>query len=140
MGFPYISKRRPKKRSLPEIECVFGQNEDGDHQLKHLYHKLVELWVHIIKWCPSKRCHPKMVTPGAGCPPPPPPPSDTTDLKLNILKLADIYGFELAKYMHQLHNNRLLFYLHEDYVKLNEMHSQGCRNPMGGEKGDISPQ
>ena len=43
--------------------------------------------------------------------------------KLNVLKLADIYSLELAKYMHQLHNNKLPFSLYEDYVKLNEIHS-----------------
>ena len=43
--------------------------------------------------------------------------------KLNVLKLADIYSLELAKYMHQLHNNKLPFSLFEDYVKLNEIHS-----------------
>ena len=47
--------------------------------------------------------------------------------KLNILKLADIYGLELHKYMHQLHNNELLFSLYEDYVKLNETHSHNTR-------------
>ena len=47
--------------------------------------------------------------------------------KLNILKLADIYGLELAKYMHQLHNNKLPFSLYEDYVKLNEIHSHNTR-------------
>ena len=47
--------------------------------------------------------------------------------KLNILKLADIYDLELAKHMHQLHNNKLPFSLHEDYVKLNEMHTHNTR-------------
>ena len=37
--------------------------------------------------------------------------------RYNILKLEDIYGLELAKYMHQLHNNKLPFSLFEDYVK-----------------------
>ena len=37
--------------------------------------------------------------------------------KLNILKLEEIYGLELAKYKHQLHNNKLPFFLFEDYVK-----------------------
>ena len=46
--------------------------------------------------------------------------------KLNILKLADIYGLELAKYMHQLRNNKLPFSLY-DYVKLNEIHSHNTR-------------
>ena len=45
----------------------------------------------------------------------------------NILKLADIYGLELAKYMHQLHNNKLPFFLYEDYVELNEIHSHNTR-------------
>ena len=43
--------------------------------------------------------------------------------KLNILKLANIYGLELTKYVHQLHSNKLPFSLYEDYVKLNEIHS-----------------
>ena len=47
--------------------------------------------------------------------------------KLNIFKLADIYGLELAKYMHQLHNNKLPFSLYEDYVKLNKIHSHNTR-------------
>ena len=47
--------------------------------------------------------------------------------KLNILKLADIYGLELAKYMHQLHDNKLPFSLYEDCVKLNEIHSHNTR-------------
>ena len=47
--------------------------------------------------------------------------------KLNILKLEDIYGLKLAKYMHQLHNNKLPFSLFEDYVKLNEIHSHNTR-------------
>ena len=47
--------------------------------------------------------------------------------KLNVLKLADIYDLELAMHMHQLHNNKLLFSLCEDYVKLNEMHSHNTR-------------
>ena len=47
--------------------------------------------------------------------------------KVNILKLADIYGLDLAKYMHQLHNNKLPFSLYEDYVKLNEIHSHYIR-------------
>ena len=47
--------------------------------------------------------------------------------KLYILKLADMYDLELAKYMHQLHNNKLLFSLYEDYVKLNEIHSHNTR-------------
>ena len=47
--------------------------------------------------------------------------------KLNVLKLADIYSLELAKYMHQLHNNKLPFSLYEDYVKLNEIHSHKTR-------------
>ena len=44
-------KVKTKKRSSPEIECVFGPNK----------------W-----WGPNKLtkwCHPKMMTPGAGCPP-----------------------------------------------------------------------
>ena len=47
--------------------------------------------------------------------------------KLNILKLEDIYGLELAKDMHQLHNNKLPFSLFEDYVKLNEIHNHNTR-------------
>ena len=47
--------------------------------------------------------------------------------KLNILKLEDIYGLELAKYMHQLHNNKLPFSLFEDYVKRNEIHNHNTR-------------
>ena len=47
--------------------------------------------------------------------------------KLDILKLADIYGFELGKYMHQVHNNKLPFSLYEEYVKLNEIHSHNIR-------------
>ena len=43
--------------------------------------------------------------------------------KPNILKLADIYGLELAKYMHQLYINKLPFSLCEGYLKLNEIHS-----------------
>ena len=39
-----------------------------------LYPKSVELWFHIMIWCHSKRCHPKMVSPGAG----PPSISDAT--------------------------------------------------------------
>ena len=47
--------------------------------------------------------------------------------KLNTLKLADMHGLELAKYMHQLHNNKLPFSLYEDYVKLNEILSYNTR-------------
>ena len=47
--------------------------------------------------------------------------------KLNISKLADIYGLELAKYMHQLHNNKLPFSLYKDYIKLNEIHRHNTR-------------
>ena len=47
--------------------------------------------------------------------------------KLNILKVEDIQGLELAKYMHQLHNNKLPFSLFEDYVKLNEIHNHNTR-------------
>ena len=36
--------------------------------------------------------------------------------KLNILKSADIYVVELDKYMHQLHKNKLPFFLHEDLL------------------------
>ena len=46
--------------------------------------------------------------------------------KLNVFKLANIYGLELAKYMHQLHNNELSFSLFEN-VKLNEIHSHNTR-------------
>ena len=41
-----------------------------------LHHKSVQLWFHIIIWCHSKWCYPKVVSPGAGRPPP--PPSDAT--------------------------------------------------------------
>ena len=47
--------------------------------------------------------------------------------KLDILKLADIYGLELSKYMHQLHHNKLPFSFHDEYVKLNEIHSHNTR-------------
>ena len=47
--------------------------------------------------------------------------------KLNILKLPDIYGPELAKDMHQRQNNKLPFSLYEDYVKLNEIQSHNTR-------------
>ena len=30
--------------------------------------------------------------------------------------------------MHQLHNNKLPFFLNEDYVKLNEIHSHNTRH------------
>ena len=47
--------------------------------------------------------------------------------KLNVLQLADIYGLKLAKYMHQLHNNKLPFSLYGDYVKLSEIHIHNTR-------------
>ena len=38
---------------------------------------------------------------------------------LNIIKLTDIYVLEVAKYIHQLHNNKLPKLLYDDYVKIN---------------------
>ena len=53
--------------------------------------------------------------------------------KPNILKLADIYGLQLAKYMHQFHNNKLPFSLYEDYVTLNEIYSHSTRQTQNAE-------
>ena len=39
--------------------------ETKQNEKKSLNHKSVELWLHITIWCRSKRCHPKMVSPGA---------------------------------------------------------------------------
>ena len=51
-------------------------------------------------------------------------------LAVKGLKLADIYGLELANYMYQLHNNKLPFSSYEDYNKLNEiLGSHNTRQP-----------
>ena len=42
----------------------------------------------------------------------------------NILRLPDVYKLEVAKYTHQLHNNKLPKSLHNnDYVKINKTHN-----------------
>ena len=50
-----------KQATVKLFMLVFSSNEDGK---TNLHHKSVEIWFHFIIWC-----HPKMVTPGAGCPP-----------------------------------------------------------------------
>ena len=38
-----------------------------------------------------------------------------------------MYKLEVGKHMHQLHNNKLLKSLYNDYVKINETHNYNKR-------------
>ena len=60
----------------------------------------------------SKWCHPKMVTPGAGCPPLP-PPSDTT--AINVIKHCNI---SFMPYFRLLKLTAALAHLHDGDVDL----------------------
>ena len=46
---------------------------------------------------------------------------------LNILKLAEVHKQKVAKNMDQLHINKLLKLLYDDYVKINNTHNCALR-------------
>ena len=48
---------------------------------------------------------------------------------LKLLKLRDIYNLELAKFMHQIYNNKTPFLFQNKFTKLEKIHSHQIRKP-----------
>ena len=47
--------------------------------------------------------------------------------KLNLLKFGDVYKLELAKFMYQLHHNRVPKSLTESFVKITDINTHKTR-------------
>ena len=48
---------------------------------------------------------------------------------LKLLKLRDVYNLELAKFMHQIYNNRTPFLFQDKFTKLEKIYSRKTRKP-----------
>ena len=48
---------------------------------------------------------------------------------LKLLKLRDVYNLELAKFMHQIYNNKTPFLFQDKFTKLEKIHSHKIRKP-----------
>ena len=57
--------------------------------------------------------------------------SRVTQLFKNLkpLKLRDVYNLELAKFMHQIYNNKTPFLFQDKFTKLEKIHSHKTRKP-----------